>query len=491
MKKKKYFFILFLILTNIALIVNIFHTQKIKANNENCCNKNKVFANHDIMISEGKGCSNLDNSTYGIGRMLFSFYGTDAYCYDNSKTEIQKQKCLKTHIWGSKGTMQIGGNWVIRSADRVFFNGYDSSRNHWWMTTTTEPLGNALGLTKNFSKKTANIRFGNDLVIGNDLIFNEVENEDPDTNPSHVLHFPRKEVEYYEEIENEGIKLGEVSLGPLKNLDKIEFYIESDYNDYHDDKSFEIKQKADISLPSGASSAENDFLYKTSNGINIDGTAKIHATTTFRTWQQLNELRGSTEVSEIQYKKQYAWNYHLFDPTAKTSMQTREKFVGYNPIKYKEFPPYLGKFYPQPYAHFRVVNYKAVSQSPSDRDNIDEGDICTSVCAGHRNSKESLEIRNNINDDRRDCNNNNVACVESCETSLAGEEPKPYCIFLCLKWPGNAGTVCRTKCSTSRIDGINLGNGGCAEEKPVDLPEVFRCNFMCEDYYMDELRTIP
>jgi len=417
MKKRKYFFILILLIINAFLIINIFYTKKINANNENCYNKNKIFANQDITISEGVRCNNINNSSYGIGRMLFSFYGTDADCYSNDKTEIQKQKCLNNHIWGGKGTMRIGNNWVVRDANRIFFNGHDRSGNHWWMTTTTEPLGNVLGLVKDYSKKTANIRFGNDLVIGNDLVFNE-KNEDSLMEHSNILHFPRGDKlmivgKNITIIKNEGIKIQSIN----NKKDQVKFNISGDYNGSITGKTNEHFMANDINFEITKKRLSNSYIsqYDFNNGVNIDGTAKIHATTTFRKYAQFRELPGSKRPSEIEYKKQYEWDYHLYDPEAKTSMQTREKFVGYNPVEYNEFPPYTGTFYPQPYVHFRVVGYKARSEKPGISSMV-RGDICTSVCKGHRNLTNSLILRNNIRDEKRNCNNNNVACIESCVT---------------------------------------------------------------------------
>jgi len=463
MKKRKYLLILTLILINSFLIVNIFYTKKTNANNENCYNKNKIFANHDIEISEGVRCNDINNSSYGIGRMLFSFYGTDADCYSSDKTEIQKQKCLDNHIWGGKGTMHINGNWVVRDASRIFFNGHDGAGNHWWMTTTTEPLGNALGLAKHYPEKTTSIIFGNDLVIGDNLVLNEKEDAEY---YSHSLHFPRNE----EYNDNNGIKIeqskGRMHYYWLSNKDswqEVDFDISGDYNNLANDTNLKIMAETEEPYKqwNGAKGKyeikSDEILYKLPNGINIDGTAKIHATTTLKEAEQaerfaLTKYKDILRPSEIEYKKQYAWDYHLYDTDGKASTQSMEQFIGYNPIKYDQFPPYTGILYPQPYVHFRVVRYKVAG--------FDRGVICSSACNGNPDIKDSLKLRGDIEDTRRDCNNNNVACIESCIT------------------PEDIGYR-------------NLGEGGCSEGEPLNLDEIFKCSLFCHLINMDEMKKIP
>ncbi len=94
-------------------------------------------------------------------KILFAYNGKDANCWQKA-SDYDKARCEKEHPYGGEGTMIVGGNTVIHEAQGINFNGYDGVGYHWLMSSTTEPIGNAVGYKND---GTANTYFGNNLVV--------------------------------------------------------------------------------------------------------------------------------------------------------------------------------------------------------------------------------------------------------------------------------------------------------------------------------------
>jgi hypothetical protein len=108
----------------------------------------------------------------GKGDLMYSYYGEDSNCW-NTDSIHEREQCQEEYPYGEAGTFRIGGNYIMSGSGAVKFEGNDGSGLHWIMTTTTEPMGNALG----FKAESNDVIFGDNVIVGGDLNFDNADKE--------------------------------------------------------------------------------------------------------------------------------------------------------------------------------------------------------------------------------------------------------------------------------------------------------------------------
>ncbi len=152
-RKRIIFTILPLLILNLFLVFNLFWQNNIaKMAPDSCLDREakETYPESSIFPEEVdcvKRDGTVDEEFVPKGKILYHYYGEDAECWEKWRLNPERLKmCLEETPYGGAGTFVLGGNMVVNDASYLYFNGFDNSGMHWLMTTTSEPIGNVMGL---------------------------------------------------------------------------------------------------------------------------------------------------------------------------------------------------------------------------------------------------------------------------------------------------------------------------------------------------------
>lgn len=165
--KRKIIVMIFLMAFNLFLLSGA--SNKVRSATTWECNK--VY-NRPGTISFYDDYRCKSGESLGEGDLLFSYYGEDAQCWEMD-TRKEKMDCQEQTPFGGAGTFQIGGNYIMEKS-RYMDLGSDLAGYHWFMTTTTEPMGNALGVKAN----SKDVTFGDNAIVNGNLHIDQTNEKD-------------------------------------------------------------------------------------------------------------------------------------------------------------------------------------------------------------------------------------------------------------------------------------------------------------------------
>jgi len=164
-KRKIVLTILPLLVLNIILIINIFWAGSAETASRPMCysqEKISIYPKSEF-IAEKVECQDCEPVLRG--KILFGYYGEETNCWEK-ETKKEEQECYDKYPYGGMGAFIMGGNLFVNHTEALYFNNNDKDGYHWLMSTSTEPLGNIMGLRKD----NEDVMFGNNVVVDGDMI---------------------------------------------------------------------------------------------------------------------------------------------------------------------------------------------------------------------------------------------------------------------------------------------------------------------------------
>lgn len=267
----------------------------------------------------------------GKGDLLFAHYGEDSQCWE-IEDEEEREECYSKTPYGGAGTFHIGGNYVLKNADHVGL-GSDGTGYHWIMTTTTEPLGNALGV-----KAGSDVIFGDNAVVEGSFFADSLSGKDIKIGRNDFyLDINSKEKRFWYEEEGSE-ETGEYVVEPIKRVD--------------------LNGNLDIygriycgSLESCAKEESGDrYMYDASN-IDFNSTLRVSDNVYFCDPYYGCDLN--------KYRSENVWNFHdKYD-------NTDQEVVKHDCKEENE-----EDCFPQPYTRYKVFDYEAESNTPGETSGV-------------------------------------------------------------------------------------------------------------------------
>lgn len=263
---------------------------------------------------EGYACKN--GQRIPEGDLMFAYYGEDSDCW-TKESQYEMQKCFDKTPYGGPGTLEIGGNYIMDGAGYIETSS-DGAGIHWLMTTTTEPMGNVIGL----KREDGGIIFGDNAVAKGDLKLSETDKELQIGDGSFYV--------------NTGKNTQMVPGVGKKEVDHLDF-----------DSDLSIFSETVCGGSNSCEEAGDNYRYKF-HRADFNGILKFHDTG----YLCKDTLSGyNISCYPYEYRVENIWNFY------DKYNNKDEEFVKYNCAFGS------GICSPQPYVQYKIMDYKAESNT--------------------------------------------------------------------------------------------------------------------------------